>query len=129
MMEKNEKIDFQSYLIDILEPHLDELNQMEELELKGLIIGLCNLKLVDEDGEVIWDFNNENPNFRYIYSDTLNFLDVQNKTWTSNLFFDFCGIAGRPIDELFVLGFGKRGLTLFDSEGMIVESCESLIQG
>lgn len=128
-MEKNEKIDFQSYLIDILEPHLEELNQMEELELKGLIMGLCNLKLVDEDGEVIWDFNNENPNFRYIYSDTLNFLEVKNKTWTPNLFFDFCGIEGCPIDDLFVLGFGKRGLTLFDSEGLNVESCESLIQG
>jgi len=97
--------------------------------LKGLIMGLCNLKLVDEDGVVVWDFNSENPNFRYIYSDTLNFLEVKNKNWTPNLFFDFCGIEGRPIDELFVHGFGKRGLTLFDSEGLIVESCESLIQG
>lgn len=128
-MEKNEKIDFQSVLIDILEPHLDELNHMDDLELKGLIMGLCNLKLVDEDGVVVWDFNSENPNFRYIYSDTLNFLEVKNKNWTPNLFFDFCGIEGRPIDELFVHGFGKRGLTLFDSEGLIVESCESLIQG
>jgi hypothetical protein len=128
-VEKNEKIDFQSVLIDILEPHLDELNHMDDLELKGLIMGLCNLKLVDEDGVVVWDFNSENPNFRYIYSDTLNFLEVKNKNWTPNLFFDFCGIEGRPIDELFVHGFGKRGLTLFDSEGLIVESCESLIQG
>jgi len=128
-VEKNEKIDFQSVLIDILEPHLDELNHMDDLELKGLIMGLCNLKLVDEDGVVVRDFNSENPNFRYIYSDTLNFLEVKNKNWTPNLFFDFCGIEGRPIDELFVHGFGKRGLTLFDSEGLIVESCESLIQG
>lgn len=129
MMERSETLDFQPMLIEILEPHLDEINEMDELELKGLIMGLCNLKLVDEQGDVVWDFDSESPNFRYLYADTLSFLEVQNKTWNRNLFFDFCGIEGCPIDGLFVNGFGKKGLTLVDSEGLTIESRESLIQG
>ena len=128
-MENNEVSDFQQTLIEILEPHLDELNELGELELKGLIIGLCNLKLVDEVGDVVWDFNEESPNFSYVYADTLSFLEVHNKTWNRNLFFDFCGVDGRPIDELFIKGFGKKGLTLFDSEGSPIQSRESLIEG
>ena len=128
-MERSETLDFQPMLIEILEPHLDEIGGMDELELKGLIIGLCNLKLVDEQGDVVWDFDSELPNFRYLYADTLTLLEVQNKIWNRNLFFDFCGIEGCPIDRLFVNGFGKKGLSLIDSEGLTVESSESLIQG
>lgn len=128
-MERSETLDFQPMLIEILEPHLDEIGGMDELELKGLIMGLCNLKLVDEQGDVVWDFDSELPNFRYLYADTLTLLEVQNKIWNRNLFFDFCGIEGCPIDRLFVNGFGKKGLSLIDSEGLTVESSESLIQG
>ncbi len=82
----------QSMMVDILEPKINQLNQLNELDIQGIMMGMCKVKLVNEETGSEFNFHNEEYNFSYLYADTLNFLEIKNKKWLPNLFFDFCSI-------------------------------------
>ena len=116
-----------SMMVDILEPKINQFNQLNELDIQGIMMGMCNVKLVNEETGSEFNFHNEDYNFSYLYADTLSFLDIKNKKWLPNLFFDFCSIDNCYIDEIFIEGFKRFGYNILDSNNAEVKTLGTLL--
>jgi hypothetical protein len=117
----------QSMMVDILEPKINQFNQLNELDIQGIMMGMCNVKLVNEETGSEFNFHNEDYNFSYLYAETLSFLDIKNKKWLPNLFFDFCSIDNCYIDEIFIEGFKRFGYNILDSKNAEVKTLGTLL--
>ena len=117
----------QSMMVDILEPKINQLNQLNELDIQGIMMGMCKVKLVNEETGSEFNFHNEDYNFSYLYADTLSFLEIKNKKWLPNLFFDFCAIDNCYIDNIFIQGFKEFGYSILDSKNTQVKTLGTLL--
>tara|TARA_R110002020_G_scaffold431092_6_gene640973 strand:+ start:3209 stop:3610 length:402 start_codon:yes stop_codon:yes gene_type:complete len=124
---KSQEDNLQSMMVDILEPKINQLNHLNELDIQGIMMGMCKVKLVNEETGSEFNFHNEEYNFSYLYADTLSFLDIKNKKWLPNLFFDFCSIDNCYIDEIFIEGFKRFGYNILDSKNAEVKTLGTLL--